>query len=51
LSRSLRFYLLATMIFLYGATIRAFIEKYFNYLTLAFMVMLVGGFLLFAHAA
>lgn len=51
LSRSLRFYLLAIMIFLYGAIIRAFIEKYFNYLTLAFMVMLVGGFLLFAHAA
>lgn len=46
-SRSLRFYLVAWLIFRYGPAVRNFIEKYFNLLTIVFMVLLIGGFLLF----
>ena len=44
-SRSLRFFLVAALIFRFGSGIRAFIEKYFNLLCLLFMVLLLGGFL------
>ena len=45
-SRSLRFFLVAWLIYKYGPAMREFIEKYFNLLTVVFMVLLVGGFLL-----
>ncbi len=44
LSRAARFYLLAVLIRAYGAPIRRFIERYFNLLAIAFMVLLIGGF-------
>lgn len=44
-SRSLRFFLVAWLIHRYGPAMRGFIERYFNVLTLVFMVLLVGGFL------
>lgn len=44
--RSLRFFLVAGLILAFGERIRDFIEKYFEWLTLAFTVLLVGGFLL-----
>jgi membrane protein YqaA with SNARE-associated domain len=45
-SRSARFFLVAALIYKFGAPIRYFIEKYFNLLTILFLVLLIGGFLL-----
>lgn len=47
LGRSGRFFLVAGLLRLYGRTVEAFIEKHFGWLTLAFVILLVGGFLLF----
>lgn len=46
ISRTLRFFLVAWIIHRYGAPMKVFIEKYFNLLTILFMILLVGGFLL-----
>ena len=43
-SRGARFFLVAGLIRLFGEPIRVFIEKYFNLLTIAFVVLLVLGF-------
>jgi membrane protein YqaA with SNARE-associated domain len=45
-SRSARFFLVAALIYKFGAPIRYFIEKYFNLLTILFLILLIGGFLL-----
>jgi len=47
LSRSARFFLLAWLLRCYGQPIRAFIDRYFNLLAIAFVVLLFGGFLVF----
>jgi membrane protein YqaA with SNARE-associated domain len=47
LSRSARFFLIAWLLRKYGPPIRDFIDKYLGWLTLAFVVLLLGGFLLF----
>jgi len=44
LSRGARFFLVAGLIRLFGEPIRAFIEKYFNLLTILFVILLVLGF-------
>ena len=44
-SRSARFFLVAGLFGLYGESIKPFVDKYFNWLCLAFLVLLVGGFL------
>lgn len=44
LSRGARFYLIALLIRAYGEPIKGFIDRYFNWLALAFMVLLIGGF-------
>lgn len=44
LSRSARFFLVAGLFGWKGEKIRPFVEKYFNWLSLAFVVMLIGGF-------
>jgi len=44
IGRSLRFFLVAGLIRIFGAKIQIFIEKYFNLLTIAFVVLLAGGF-------
>jgi len=46
ISRSMRFFLLATLIFFFGERVKEFIEKYFNILTIVFSILLVGGFFL-----
>ena len=43
-SRAARFFLVATLIWKFGAPIKKFIGKYFNILSILFMVLLVGGF-------
>jgi membrane protein YqaA with SNARE-associated domain len=44
LSRGLRFFLVAGMIYYFGPPVRRFIERYFNLLTILFGVLLVLGF-------
>ena len=45
-SRGLRFFLIAGLIWKFGAPIKTFIDKYFNLLAIAFTVLLVGSFFL-----
>ena len=44
LSRSARFFLVATLFSLYGPTINQFISRYFNILSILFIVLLLLGF-------
>ncbi len=44
-SRTLRFFLVAGLIWKYGSPIREFIEKRFNLLTILFVILLVLGFI------
>lgn len=48
ISRGMRFFLIAWLIWRFGAPIKKFIDKYFNLLAIAFTVLLVGAFLLIA---
>lgn len=45
LSRGLRFFVLAALIYRFGVPIKSFIDRYFNLLAWAFGLLLVGGFL------
>ncbi|MHB1194322.1 MAG: YqaA family protein [Longimicrobiales bacterium] len=45
LSRALRFFAVAGLIYKFGPPIARFIDKYFDLLAVAFVVLLVGGFL------
>jgi membrane protein YqaA with SNARE-associated domain len=45
LSRGLRFFLVAGLIYKFGAPVSRFIDRYFNLLTIVFGVLLVGGFM------
>jgi membrane protein YqaA with SNARE-associated domain len=44
-SRSARFFMVAGLMGWKGEKIRPFVEKYFNWLSLAFVILLIGGFL------
>lgn len=46
LARGARFFLVAGLIWKFGPQIKNFIDKYFNILSIAFVVLLVAGFLL-----
>ena len=46
LSRSARFFLISGLIYYYGPTIKVFIDKYFNILTIVFTVLVLLGFVL-----
>ncbi len=43
-SRAARFFIVSALIYKFGAPIQHFITKYFNILTLVFLLLLVGGF-------
>ena len=45
-SRSLRFFMVAWLLHRYGPGMREFIDRYFNLLSVLFLVLLLGGFLL-----
>jgi len=47
LGRPIRFFALALLIFFVGKPVKRFIDRYFNLLSIAFVVLLVGGFLAF----
>ena len=42
--RSARFFLVAALIYYFGSKTKEFIDKYFNLLTIIFIVLLIGGF-------
>ena len=44
ISRGVRFFGVGILFWLYGESIQGFIKEYFGWLTLAFFVLLVGGF-------
>ena len=50
LSRGLRFFLVAGLIWKFGAPVRQFIDRYFNVLTIAFGILLVLGFVIVGWA-
>lgn len=45
-SRSARFFLVAVFIWKFGGPVQRYIDKYFNILSIIFMVLLIGGFIL-----
>ncbi len=49
-SRGARFFIVAGMIRIWGPKIRSFIDRYFNLLTLVFVVALITGFLVLKYA-
>lgn len=46
IGRGARFFLVAALIRWFGPNVKIFIDKYFNLLSIAFIVILAGGFLL-----
>ena len=48
-SRGLRFILVAWMLYLFGSNAKVFIDKYFNLLTIVFLLLLIGGFVLIEY--
>lgn len=46
ISRGMRFFLIAGLIWKFGAPIKKFIDKYFNLLAILFTILLVGSFIL-----
>lgn len=45
IGRAARFFLVGGLIYVYGPQIKVFIEKYFDKLSIAFLILLVGGFI------
>ena len=46
LSRGSRFYLVSILLYFFGENIKFLIEKYFNFLTILFFILLIGGILI-----
>lgn len=49
ISRGLRFFLVGSLIWKFGAPVKKFIDKYFNLCATAFMILLLGGFLVIKY--
>lgn len=49
ISRSARFFIVAFLIWKFGANIKNFIDKYFNLLAILFTVLLIGGFVVIKY--
>jgi hypothetical protein len=45
----MRFFLVAWLLRRYGPSMRGFIDRYFNLLSILFLVLLLGGFLLLKY--
>ncbi len=50
ISRGLRFFLVAAIIYIFGAPITRWIDRYFNFLAIIFTVLLIAGFLIVKYA-
>lgn len=48
-SRGMRFFIFATLIYFYGEQTRMFTERHFNKLSIVFCILLVGGFVLIRY--
>ncbi len=48
-ARAARFFLISWLIMHFGPPIKSFIDKYFNWIAIAFTVLLVGGFVLLSY--
>jgi len=48
-SRGARFFLVAFLIWKFGPAIKSFIDKYFNWLAIAFTILLIGGFVVIKY--
>lgn len=48
-SRGARFFLVAGLIYWLGPEIKTFVDRYFNLLTVVFVILLVGGFVLIKY--
>lgn len=48
-SRSARFFLVAAFIWKFGAPVKYYIDKYFNVISIVFMILLIGGFVLIKY--
>jgi membrane protein YqaA with SNARE-associated domain len=49
IGRSIRFFAVGIMIYLFGARIKNFIDRYFNLLSILFIILLIGGFILIKY--
>lgn len=49
IGRSARFFTVGTLIFLFGPSIKTFIDKYFNLLVILFFILFVLGFIVVEH--
>jgi membrane protein YqaA with SNARE-associated domain len=49
ISRGARCYLVALLLWKFGPAIKNFIDKYFNWLAIAFTILLVGGFVVIKY--
>ena len=49
IGRTARFFAVAALIYFFGESIKSFIERYFNILSVLFTVLLIGGFFLISH--
>ncbi|RMF97529.1 MAG: DedA family protein [Candidatus Schekmanbacteria bacterium] len=49
ISRSARFFIVAGLLWKFGEPIREFIDKYFNILSIIFVILLLGGFILLKY--
>jgi membrane protein YqaA with SNARE-associated domain len=49
ISRSARFFIISGLIYRFGPSIQAFIEKYLNMLSVVFTILLVGGFIVIKY--
>ena len=49
IGRSARFFIVASLFYFFGPKIKEFIDKYFNLLTIIFIILLIGGFLIIKY--
>lgn len=49
LGRSLRFFLVGGLIYLFGPKVKSYIDTYFDKLSIAFLILLIGGFILIKY--
>ncbi len=49
LGRFMRFYIVAACIYVFGPSVKALLDKYFEWATLAFTAMLIGGFVVIKY--
>ena len=48
-ARGIRFFAVAALLWYFGEPIKAFIDKYFGPISIAFVVLLIGGFVLLKY--